>query len=142
MNKVDFIIGRIERFIEDLRDDKDFEILGMIHRKLESSLLPFTDIYERDGVLILVMDVPGFSKEELEVRVKGSGKKLVVSGRRDKELANYLMDGRALEFETEIRLPSKVKDEGRAELENGVLTVKLEKVEDKGSSIEVTSSSP
>ncbi|WP_161490799.1 Hsp20/alpha crystallin family protein [Methanonatronarchaeum thermophilum] len=136
MNKIDLVISRMERFIEDLRDDKDFEILGMIHRKLESSLLPFTDIYERDGVLLVVMDVPGFSREEIEVRVK-NGSRLSVSGKREKELANYLMDGRALEFETELRLPCEVMDEGEAKLENGVLTVELEKVEDEGSSIEI-----
>ncbi|OUJ18251.1 Molecular chaperone HSP20 family, IbpA [Methanonatronarchaeum thermophilum] len=136
LNKIDLVISRMERFIEDLRDDKDFEILGMIHRKLESSLLPFTDIYERDGVLLVVMDVPGFSREEIEVRVK-NGSRLSVSGKREKELANYLMDGRALEFETELRLPCEVMDEGEAKLENGVLTVELEKVEDEGSSIEI-----
>ncbi|RZN61724.1 Hsp20/alpha crystallin family protein [Methanonatronarchaeum sp. AMET6-2] len=139
MKKIELIIDRMERFIEDLRDDKDFEILGLIHRKLESSLLPFTDIYERDGVLVVLMDIPGYQRDEVDLRIKENGKILYVSGERDKELANYIMDGRSLDFEAEIRLPVRVnEDGGSAVLEDGVLTVELEKAGDEGSSIDIS----
>ena len=88
------------------------------------------DIEETDEGYILTADVPGISKDELNLDIEGDN--LVISYERKKEkknlLRNELFYGR---YERTFRLLGIDRDKCDATLKDGVLTVKLEKEEKK-----------
>jgi HSP20 family protein len=77
---------------------------------------PLTDIIEKELEIIVVTELQGVKKEELEVKVQG--KTLIIISRRE-ELQHY----KALD------LPKPVNPTpALLTLKNGVLTIKLEKI--------------
>jgi HSP20 family protein len=100
-------------------------------RARERHVAPPVDIYEASDGLMLIADLPGVSKEGLEVRVDDGI--LTISGRpehvappgdpvyREYELANFF---RQFEIGDDID-----RDRIGAELKHGVLTLKLPKAE-------------
>jgi HSP20 family protein len=100
-------------------------------RDRERHLAPPVDIYETPEGLVLTADLPGVSKEGLEVRVNDG--MLTISGKpadiklpgdpiySECELTNYF---RQFEIGEEID-----RDRISAELKHGVLTLKLPKAE-------------
>ena len=99
-------------------------------RAQERYVLPVVDIYETPDSLVLMADLPGVSKEDLDVRVDNNV--LTIQGKsnhaalgeatyREYELANFFR-----QFELSERV-----DQGKiaAELKHGVLTLHLPKTE-------------
>jgi len=99
-------------------------------RAQERYVLPVVDIYETPDSLVLVADLPGVSKEDLDVRVNNDV--LTIQGKsshaapgeatyREYELVNFFR-----QFELSERV-----DQGKiaAELKHGVLTLRLPKTE-------------
>ncbi|WP_255169926.1 Hsp20/alpha crystallin family protein [Natrononativus amylolyticus] len=91
------------------------------------------DVAEYDEEFVVTVDVPGYEKEDIEVRL--SGETLHVAGEReretDEEADTYLRRERtARSFSRRVRLPDPVDAEDvSASVDNGVLTVTLAKLE-------------
>eukprot|EP01103_Thecamoeba_quadrilineata_P011877 TRINITY_DN2940_c0_g2_i2.p1 TRINITY_DN2940_c0_g2~~TRINITY_DN2940_c0_g2_i2.p1 ORF type:complete len:182 (+),score=35.71 TRINITY_DN2940_c0_g2_i2:292-837(+) len=99
----------------------------------DSSWKPSVDLAETETHIVLHMDLPGLSKEDLKVTVEGS--ELIVSGERSaqkiEEKQHYQrMERRSGSFQRNFSLPNNVKtDTINATLTDGVLEVKLEKTQ-------------
>jgi HSP20 family protein len=137
-----------------LRDrvDSDFGFERLIDGFFGPALAPrvptrgagAANLYETDEQFVLELEVPGFTKEDVEVTVERGV--LTVSGsheeqRSEDEGAKYYVRERSVErFSRGFRLPESVSSEGVvAELESGVLTVRLPKAaEAKPHRVEVT----
>jgi HSP20 family protein len=99
-------------------------------RARERHAAPPVDIYEMADALVLTADLPGVSKEGLEVRI--DDEVLTISGKaahaapgdpiyREYDLPNFF---RQFELSEEVD-----RDRVSAELKNGVLTLRLPKAE-------------
>ncbi|MDY7082103.1 MAG: Hsp20/alpha crystallin family protein [Halobacteria archaeon] len=111
---------------------------GSTVRKLGAELPPSVDILESDDEVIVLVDLAGYDKQDVEIRLVND--KLKVEAERDKrDVEGYEIvdEGRPESVSHKIPLPSEVTDEeARAEYENGLLRVRLAK-EDFGGGTEV-----
>jgi len=96
--------------------------------------MPYLDVIEDKDTLLVKAEVPGLSKDDLEVIVAGST--LTIRGEKKKEEklehGDYLYSERLFgNFRRSIELPTEVKtDKVEASFKNGVLEVRLPKIED------------
>lgn len=94
---------------------------------------PTVDVYEKDGQLIAQIDLPGLTRDDVEVSlVDGT---LVIKGdrntKRGKDEKYYRAERATGRFYRRIPLPFPIKaDELEASFENGVLTVRMPKPSD------------
>lgn len=91
-----------------------------------------TDIYEDENQYIILIDVPGYNKEDLKITI--DGEYLEVTGTREKPLneENYMHEERI--FGTHIRkfyVGNIRKESVDAKLENGVLELNIPKEDSK-----------
>ncbi len=103
-------------------------------------LIPPVDIFETKDRFILTLDMPGTSKEGIEIHCDGD--ELQISGKVmevDKEWTPVSTEFALLDYRREFTVGKKVnKDSIQAKYENGILTVELEKSEQaKSKKIEV-----
>ena len=95
---------------------------------------PAADIVESNNVFTITLDVPGFTKDEIKVKVHESV--LSVSGERKREEAKDDGHFRYYErqygsFSRSFRLPEYIDGESiKGTYENGVLSVELQKKEE------------
>ncbi len=88
---------------------------------------PPVDIYEEGGNLLIISDIPGFSKEEVKVQVRG--KQLIISGERKgkeevKEEQYYRFERYFDNFCRPIELPVEVEaDKAKASFKEGTLEI-------------------
>ncbi|MDD1752195.1 MAG: Hsp20/alpha crystallin family protein [Methanotrichaceae archaeon] len=93
---------------------------------------PSTDVKETDEAIMVMMEVPGASKDDVDVEIVGD--ELSVSAKRStepkaKDETVYRCERNYDVFKRLIRLPTDVKsDEGKAILCNGVLKITLPKI--------------
>ncbi|OKY77936.1 MAG: Molecular chaperone HSP20 family, IbpA [Candidatus Methanohalarchaeum thermophilum] len=127
----------LEKLISELSEKGNFEVLGWLSRMLQNLMMPFVDIFEKNGYIHVVADLPGFKAEDIDIIAKEDEKKIIISGNRQKETFDLIEDGRATEFERTIHLPAKIDGKGTAELEEGILEIKLNKKSSHESQIEV-----
>jgi len=94
--------------------------------------LSHTDVYQQDGFLVYETELPGITRDQLNVRLEGDH--LIVSGEvkrgNDVDQSNYLSMGRRYgQFQRAFRLPAELVEldpKGiRAELDHGVLSISL-----------------
>ncbi|WP_049888959.1 Hsp20/alpha crystallin family protein [Natronococcus occultus] len=96
------------------------------------------DLADHDDEFVVTVDVPGYEPDDLESRL--SGDTLFLSGERGSETTDeredYLRRERELEsFSRQVTLPEPVDADGiEATVNNGVLTIRLPKLEPGGSS--------
>jgi len=99
------------------------------------------DVEDRDDAFVVTVDVPGFSKEEIDVTL--ADRTLHVRAEHEAETetseANFLRRERQrTSASRSVRLPAAVEEEGiSATYKNGVLTVTLPKQEGGGQRIDV-----
>jgi len=90
-------------------------------------VLPPVDIYEEGGYLNVIIDLPGFSKDKITVKLL-SPDRLYIKAERSIQLpgTKYLQQ-RPQKIEREIRLPLRVARDAEivGKYENGVLTLRL-----------------
>ncbi|MFC7096741.1 Hsp20/alpha crystallin family protein [Halobaculum marinum] len=89
----------------------------------------FADLLESDDAYLLVVDLPGASAETTDVRLERG--RLQIEARREKAADpefSYVEEDRPLFLDAEIPLPPDATHEnGEAEMDRGVLTVRLPK---------------
>jgi HSP20 family protein len=100
----------------------------------QGSCAPAVDIYESDEALMLKAELPGFSKDDVQVEIKDNV--LTIKGERKREsdvkAAQYHRVERAYgAFQRAFRLPAFVDaDKAEATFKAGVLELKLPKAEE------------
>ncbi|UCC68239.1 MAG: Hsp20/alpha crystallin family protein [Armatimonadota bacterium] len=116
----------LERFASELLPDR-------ARPDEESPWAPPVDIYERDDSLVLLMDLPGITREDIDLQVDSNT--LTVQGERPGEAAAATIrrERRSGRFRRSFRLglpidPAKVRASYRA----GVLEITLPKAASRG----------
>jgi HSP20 family protein len=122
------------------------DLPALLDRFLEEPLVPRMDwpehvlegipldVVEEDDTLVVRASVPGLKREDLHVDVRGD--ELRIWGERKEETEHdeedtYLREHRYGRIERRLLLPSDVDtDAAKAEFEDGILTLRLPKVED------------
>ena len=105
------------------------------------------DLADRGDAFVVTVDVPGYERDDLDVRLRGDA--LAISGDRDRSVEErevpdeadadepertYIRRERGMQsFSRQLQLPEPVEtDEVTATVNNGVLTVRLPKLESGG----------
>jgi HSP20 family molecular chaperone IbpA len=108
---------------------------------LDSSLVPHTDIYEENDQLVLKTELPGINKEDVNITLQGD--RLTIKAEKKEaaieDSACYTRERQYGQYFRSVILPFSVKeDEVSATFENGVLELRLSKVEEsKAKKIEI-----
>ena len=99
--------------------------------RTSSLAVAFTDVVDRGAAYELAVDLPGFAKNEIAVRVHGSSVDIRAehAAEAKSDDANYLRHERRWSgFHRQVELPETVRGEDvAAKFENGVLTVSVPK---------------
>jgi len=96
---------------------------------------PLTNIQEVDDSFVLTLEVPGLDKKDIDVSVENDH--IVIKGEKTEkeevEVKGLLRrEIRSAKFHRSFRIGDKIDRENiKAKLDNGVLTVTLKKTEDK-----------
>ncbi len=126
--------SEIDAFLEGYRRDLSSSSRQDAKNGTRSTWQPAVDIRENEQSFVIDVDLPGMTREEVQVQVKEEV--LHVQGKRE---AQVLSEGdRALrserrfgEFERRFTMPENVRAEGiEARFEHGVLRIVLPKVEE------------
>jgi HSP20 family protein len=116
------------RQLDDVMNEMVSSMSGSVDNR---TFLPSVDIEETDDHFVLSFDMPGLSKDNIDIEIQGQ--QLMVSGERKQERGNgegrsRFSERRYGRFERMVTLPAGVKtDEIEAQYENGVLTVAVPK---------------
>jgi HSP20 family protein len=103
--------------------------IGTRSREIFELILPAVDIFEDGSHLVIILDMPGFAKEEIKTRLTENY--LVISAKREPQERDGVVywEQRPLKVRKRILLPAKVDVDVESDLvgkyENGVLTIKL-----------------
>jgi HSP20 family protein len=98
-------------------------------REFYEFVMPALDMLEVGNDLVVTIDLPGFAKKDINLRIVGNI--LSISAKRDQDeaLATIYYRHRPVKIEKKVPLPISVKEEdtvvGKATYENGVVTLKL-----------------
>jgi HSP20 family protein len=99
----------------------------------EKVFTPAVDIKEEGDNLVVTTDLPGINKEDIEINLKDDMLEISAKSGEEKETEEkgYIRRERSYtSFYRAVRLPTSVKEEsGSAKMENGVLTIKLPKMQ-------------
>ena len=108
-----------------------------VEKKQESTMpvrdfVPVTDIFETEQALTVVLEMPGVSKESVEVGVENDV--LTLTGRIDSSkyegLQPLYTEYNIGNYSRSFQISSKIEQEGiKAELKDGVMTLVLPKAE-------------
>jgi len=116
----------MDRLFGDFDFSSGFPALGFSDRTLWS---PDLEVFERDDQLIVRADLPGLSKEDIDLELRDD--KLVIRGQRKQEQEEtregYAYSERSYgSFAREIAIPRGISPEQvDASFENGVLELKM-----------------
>src|SRR5687768_12692727 len=126
----------VERLFEISREmDRLFENGGRSNENGETSWIPPMDVYETGDEILCQLEVPGLTRENIDIKVEGS--RLTIAGEKkyehhhdQKEPGYRHFERRYGGFERSFTLPRTVDTERvKALYENGILTVSLPKAE-------------
>jgi HSP20 family protein len=96
-----------------------------------SLVRPLADVQETDGEIIIIMDLPGIEKQNVDITISDDELSVVAERKTDTEIAEekYHKRERTYEkFERTVSLPTGVKmDEAKARLADGVLQIIIPK---------------
>jgi HSP20 family protein len=126
----------VDRWLDELRRRLHLPSLWTGERWWPSEVeiqVPALDVYETDEAVVLKADLPGLSKDEIEVNLTDST--LTVTGEKKKESEvkqeHYYRSERSFgSFSRMVHLPAEVNGaQAKATFKNGVLEVRLPKTE-------------
>ena len=110
--KLQDILERIDREVEEIK-----QMIGM-------KKLPSHDIIEKENELVVLIDLPGFSKKDVELEVGDDYIK--VKANRKKMDGKYIVNERSYSFYRNIPLPYKIDvNNAKAKMRNGILEITL-----------------
>ncbi|KAF0506733.1 HSP20-like chaperone [Gigaspora margarita] len=143
---LDSDLGHFENAVSRLFDGfwSDFDVAkrgGNTRANRNNNWHPLIDVHENDNEITICADLPGFTKDKVNIDVRDNA--LVISGKleRDekyKEGTTHIQERRYGTFTRTLSLPSNVKAENiTAKFEHGVLELKLPKSAPTGMKIAV-----
>ena len=98
-------------------------------REFYEFVMPAIDMVEDGSDLVVTIDLPGFAKKDISLRITGNV--LSISAKRDQDeaLGTVHYRHRPSKIDKKVLLPMAVKEEdkvvGKATYENGVVTLKI-----------------
>lgn len=98
-------------------------------REFYEFVMPAIDMVEDGSDLVVTIDLPGFAKKDINLRITGNI--LSISAKREQEeaLGTVHYRHRPNKIDKKVLLPLSVKEEdkivGKATYENGVVTLKI-----------------
>lgn len=90
---------------------------------------PLHNLRKEDNKYIIELAVAGFDKEDLSI--ERDGNRLTISGNQEKEVNDYIYKGISSRSFIKTFTINSTYEEIGADLHNGILTIMLEKQEDK-----------
>ena len=97
------------------------------YRYFEDPDLPLVEVNEQDDQIILIAEMPGVTKEDIEL--KSTNYSMTISTKKNVIGRNYYK---------EIDLPSAIDPNyAKARYQNGILEVKLKKIEEQQKKIKI-----
>jgi len=97
----------------------------------EEMIEPLADVQETDGEIIVIMDLPGMDKEDVDIALSSDELSVVAQRKTEtgmEEGSFHQRERSYRRFERTISLPTGVKaDEAHAKLESGVLKINIPK---------------
>jgi HSP20 family protein len=139
---------RMDRLMEELGlariESKYLEEMERMRRRLgelmeeaevgrdgEEMIEPLADVQETDGEIIVIMDLPGMDKEDVDIALSSDELSVVAQRKTEtgmEEGSFHQRERSYRRFERNISLPTGVKaDEAHAKLESGVLKINIPK---------------
>lgn len=120
------------REVERMRREMDSLFRGTAYNR-GTYQYPLVNMYDSKDELILIAEIPGVSKDNLNIHYNNGI--LTLSGKRELKRMGKSEDLRLEQpegsFEKTIRLPSKIKENDiKAKFEDGILKVVLPKAEE------------
>lgn len=98
-------------------------------REFYEFVMPAIDIVEDGSDLVIAIDLPGFAKKDINLRITGSVLSISAKRDRDEALGTVYCRHRPAKIEKKVLLPIAVKEEdkvvGKATYDNGVVTIKV-----------------
>lgn len=132
--------GEIDRWFDRLTEDfwrRPFSSLMLGERwplPMMSMKAPSLDVFEEKDELVVKADLPGMSKEEIEVTVTGNVVTIKGEKRKEEEVKEkdyYRRERSYGSFVRSVELPCEVKSEQiKANFKDGVLEVRMPKTEE------------
>jgi len=136
-SRVEDIEHWMEHFMDDMWRRPFPSLLGRdrwLPIRPLSLRMPSIDVYEEKDSVVVKAELPGMTKEDIEVNLAGENLTIKGEKKEDKEVKedNYYRRERSYgSFLRTVALPSEVKrDEIKASFKDGVLEVRMPKTED------------
>jgi HSP20 family protein len=102
--------------------------------RMLSLQMPAIDVYEERDQVVVKAELPGLSKEDLDVTLTGSTLTLKGEKKKEEEIKEknfYRSERSSGSFVRSIELPAEVKtDQTKASFKNGILEIRLPKTEE------------
>ena len=141
----------IRRRIDELVRGLVRDVSGMVEESLESIkpalrqvierdyLVPGHEVYVKDGQVVVVVELPGASKDAIDLRV--SERTLTLEAGFSKKLSEEIPEAKLLKrkgYRAMVELPEEVDPEaGTASYVDGILVVRLPAKKPKGVKVEI-----
>ena len=92
--------------------------------------MPAIDIIEEGNDLVVTIDLPGFAKKDINLRIIGNILYITAKREQSEALGTVYYRHRPLKIDKRVRLPISFKEEeekveGKATYENGIVTLKI-----------------
>jgi len=136
-SRVEDIEHWMERFMDDMWRRPFPSLLGRdrwLPIRPLSLRMPSIDVYEEKDSVVVKAELPGMTKEDIEVNLAGENLTIKGEKKEDKDVKedNYYRRERSYgSFLRTVALPSEVKsDEIKASFKDGVLEIRMPKTED------------
>ena len=131
-------IEEMESWFEDFFRRPFSIIRPSLFRRLRmpeiAEVTPSVDVFEQKGEVVVKAELPGLSKEDIDVKVTGDV--ITISGEKKKEEKiekkdYYRMERSYGSFTRSLRLPAEVQTEkASAKFQEGVLEIRIPKTEE------------
>ncbi|WP_321299107.1 Hsp20/alpha crystallin family protein [Marinifilum fragile] len=99
----------------------------------ESGFRPATNVIEEEDCYLIEVSIPGFAKEDVNIRVENGSIKISAEKKEEKEDKKYLRrEFGVYKFERSFKLADTINQQNiSAEVINGILNIILPKVEER-----------
>lgn len=103
--------------------------LGNKSREFFEFVMPALDMYEDGSDLVVLIDLPGFSKQDISLRILDNVLSISAKRQRDDDTSTFYFRQRPLHINKKVPLPIKVTEEdqvlGSAAYVDGVVTLRI-----------------
>lgn len=98
-------------------------------REFYEFVMPAIDMVEDGDDLVVIIDLPGFAKNDINLRIIGKVLSIIAKKEQAEVPGTVYYRHRPLKIDKKVMLPISVKEEekvvGKATYENGVVTLKI-----------------